>query len=102
MDRIWVVPPPLSVTFPPPSSTTRWLVFATVAVAVMVIVTGSGPQLNVMTPPAATAATTAADVQLAGVPFPITWSGRRLLSMRVHGGASRGAGNRARTCGDRG
>ena len=48
---------------------------ATVAVAVMVIVTGSGPQLNVMTPPAATAVTTAADVQLAGVPSPTTWSG---------------------------
>src|SRR5215472_5846293 len=41
----------------------------------MVIVTGLGPQLNVMTPPAATAATTAADVQLAAVPSPITWSG---------------------------
>jgi hypothetical protein len=41
----------------------------------MVIVTGAEPQLNVMTPPAATAATTAADVQLAGVPLPITWSG---------------------------
>jgi hypothetical protein len=41
----------------------------------MVIVTGFGPQLNVMTPPAATAATTAAGVQLAGVPEPITWSG---------------------------
>jgi hypothetical protein len=38
----------------------------------MVIVTGDGPQLNVMTPPAATAAATAADVQLAGEPLPIT------------------------------
>ena len=28
-----------------------------------------------MTPPAATAAITAADVQLAAVPLPITWSG---------------------------
>jgi hypothetical protein len=46
-----------------------------VAVAVIVIVTGAGPQLNVMTPPAATAAVTAAGVQLAGVPSPITWSG---------------------------
>jgi hypothetical protein len=36
----------------------------------MVITTGSGPQENVMTPPAATAATTAADVQLPGVPLP--------------------------------
>jgi hypothetical protein len=75
MERISVFPPPLSVTFPPPSSTTEWLVFDTVAVAFMVMVTGFGPQLNVMTPPAATAATTAADVQLAGVPLPITWSG---------------------------
>jgi hypothetical protein len=41
----------------------------------MVIVTGFGPQSNVMMPPAPTAATTAADVQLAGVPCPITWSG---------------------------
>jgi len=45
------------------------------AVAVMVIVTGSGPQANVITPPAATAPTTAWDVQLAAVPSPITWSG---------------------------
>ena len=75
MDRISVFPPPLSVTLPPPSSTTRWLLVGTVAVAVMVIVTGFWPQLNVMTPPAATAATTAAGVQLAGVPLPITWSG---------------------------
>jgi hypothetical protein len=41
------------------------------AVAVIVMVTGAGPQLNVMIPPAATAATTALDVQLAGVPLPI-------------------------------
>jgi hypothetical protein len=37
----------------------------------MAIVTGSGPQLKVMMPPAATALTTAAEVQLAGVPVPI-------------------------------
>ena len=72
MDRTWVFPPPLSVTFPPPSSTTRRQLAGTVAAAAMVIVTGAGPQLNVMTPPAATAAITAADVQLAGVPLPIT------------------------------
>jgi hypothetical protein len=46
------------------------------AVAVIVVVTGSGPQSNVMIPPAATAATTASDVQLAGVPEPTTRSGR--------------------------
>jgi hypothetical protein len=37
------------VTRPPPSSTTRWLLFTTFAVAVMVILTGFGPQLKVMT-----------------------------------------------------
>jgi hypothetical protein len=42
----------------------------------MVMVTGAGPQSKVITPPAATAATTASDVQLAGVPFPTTRSGR--------------------------
>jgi hypothetical protein len=38
-------------------------------------VTGAAPQLNVITPPCATAATTAADVQLAAVPVPTTWFG---------------------------
>ncbi|WP_370457828.1 hypothetical protein [Actinoplanes sp. OR16] len=36
----------------------------------MVIVTGAGPQSNVMMPPAATALTTAAEVQLFAVPVP--------------------------------
>jgi len=45
------------------------------AVAVIVMVTGFGPQLKVMMPPAATAWTTASGVQLAGVPSPITWVG---------------------------
>jgi len=40
------------------------------AVAVIVIVTGAGPQSNVTMPPAATALTTAAEVQLAAVPVP--------------------------------
>jgi hypothetical protein len=44
----------------------------TFAVAFMVMVTGAGPQENVMIPPAATAETTAAEVQLAGVPLPTT------------------------------
>src|ERR1700749_808530 len=73
-------PSPLSVTLPCPSSTTSALVLRTLAVACMVIVTGSGPQENVITPPDATAATTACDVQLAGVPFPITWSGWVVLT----------------------
>jgi hypothetical protein len=38
------------------------------------MVTGRGPHENVITPPAATARTTACEVQLAGVPWPITWS----------------------------
>src|SRR4051794_40706446 len=65
-------PPPLSVTSPPPSSTRDGFLFLTFAVAVIVMVTGAGPQLKVTTPPAATAATTAAEVQLAGVPVPMT------------------------------
>src|ERR1700760_610841 len=73
-------PSPLSVTFPCPSRTTSALGLRTLAVACMVIVTGSGPQENVITPPDATAATTACDVQLAGVPFPITWSGWVVLT----------------------
>src|SRR5664279_2789798 len=47
----------------------------TFAVWVSVIVIGLAPQLKVITPPAVTADTTAADVQLAGVPSPMTWSG---------------------------
>ena len=67
--RRW--PAPFSVTSPPPSSTTIGEVLTTFAVVVITMVTGSGPQLKVMTPPSATASTTACDVQLAG-----TWSAR--------------------------
>ena len=80
------MPPPLSVTLPPPSSTTRWLVFTTLAVAVIVIVTGFGPQSKVMMPPSATALTTAADVHPAGVPRPITWFGWLVLTARPAAG----------------
>src|SRR5262245_20108999 len=66
------LPPPLSVTKPPPSSTSFGLRFLTLAVAAIVIVTGSVPQLNVTMPPLATALTTAADEQPAGVPVPMT------------------------------
>jgi hypothetical protein len=38
----------------------------------MAMVTGAGPHEKVMIPPAATAATTAAEVQLAAVPVPMT------------------------------
>jgi hypothetical protein len=47
-------------------------VFSTFAVAFMVMVTGFGPQLNLITPPRRTALTTAAEVQRAGVPLPMT------------------------------
>lgn len=57
---------------PPPSSTTRAEVLTTFAVADIVITTGAGPHEKVMTPPLATAATTAAEVQLAAVPLPTT------------------------------
>src|SRR5580704_19696264 len=73
--RIRCLPPPLRVTRPPPSNTTRCRVLITLAVVVITIVTGLGPQLKAMMPPTATSRTTAADVQLAGVPLPITWSG---------------------------
>src|SRR5262245_46967997 len=68
-------PAPLSVTRPPPSSTTSGLSLKTLAVAFIVMVTGFGPQLKPILPPCATAETTAAEVQLAGVPLPITWLG---------------------------
>jgi hypothetical protein len=47
-------------------------VFTTLAVAFILIVTGFGPHKKRMIPPARTAATTAVDVQLAGVPLPTT------------------------------
>ena len=48
------------------------VLFLTLAVAAIVMVTGAGPHANRMIPPLATALTTAADVQLAAVPSPIT------------------------------
>ena len=83
--RRW--PSPLSVTLPPPSSTTFGpLALRTFAVAVIVIVTGAGPQLNVMMPPAATAVTTAAEVQLAGVPVPMIRVGFEVSTARASAG----------------
>src|SRR5215510_14642195 len=67
------LPPPLSVTLLPPSITSLVpLSLKTFAVCVRTIVAGSGPQLKVMTPPLATAATNASPVQLAAVPVPTT------------------------------
>ena len=84
--RILRLPPPLRVIKPPPSSTTRCRVLITLAVDAMTMMTGLGPQSKVMMPPAATSRTTAADVQLAGRPSPITWSGCRVLTARPAGG----------------
>jgi hypothetical protein len=57
-------------------------------VAFIVIVTGAGPQSKVITPPAATARTTAAEVQLAAVPVPITRSGRPVFAARAAAGTA--------------
>jgi hypothetical protein len=54
----------------------------------MVITTGFGPQEKVMTPPAATAATTAADVQLAAVPSPTVRVGREVSTARAAAGTA--------------
>src|SRR3954469_13505995 len=67
--KISTVPPPLIVILPPPSTV---VLMATVFVLVTVIVTGEGPQLKVTVPPPANAASSAASVQLSGVPVPTT------------------------------
>jgi hypothetical protein len=73
MYRMRILPPPLSVTLLPPSMTSFVpLSLNTLAVDVRTIFSGSGPQLNVMIPPFATALTNAAPVQLAAVPVPTT------------------------------
>jgi hypothetical protein len=82
-------------------------VFTTFAVAAMVITTGAGPQEKVITPPFATAATTAADVQLAGVPLPITRVGWEVSTAAAAAGIAAwplgfpGIGNAAATAVDR-
>src|SRR5215469_10644406 len=78
-----ILPAPLSVTLPPPSITVLRWVFTTLAVALIVIVTGFLPQLKVITPPLATARTTAADVQLRGEPLPITRFGCDVFTARA-------------------
>jgi hypothetical protein len=62
------------------------LAFTTLAVCVIVIVTGRGPQSKVTTPPAPTAVTTASEAQLSGVPFPMTVVGREVSSACASGG----------------
>ena len=62
----------------------------TLAVAFMLIVTGSGPHEKRMIPPARTAATTAAEVQLAGVPRPTTRLGCEVSTPRPAAGTGTG------------
>jgi hypothetical protein len=50
------------------------------------MVIGAGPQENVITPPAATAVTTACDVQLPGVPLPMTLVGFEMSSALASAG----------------
>jgi hypothetical protein len=54
----------------------------------MTMVTGWAPQLNLITPPFATALTTAADVQLAGVPVPTTRVGFDVSTARASAGTA--------------
>src|SRR6187455_1175087 len=72
-------PPPSRVILRPPSMTV-FLVDGTFSVAVTGIVTGFAPQLNVMVPPAVTAACSALNVQLAAVPVPTTVVGLEVLT----------------------
>src|SRR3954447_22688351 len=88
-NRIRRLPPPLSVIRPRPSRTTECRVLTTLAVEVITIVIGREPQLKVMIPPEATARTTAADVQLAGRPLPITRSGCVVSTGRPAGGTGK-------------
>src|SRR5580704_12834652 len=83
-------PSPLRVTNPAPSRTTRRLVFTTLAVELIAIVTGRGPHENLMIPPARTAATTPADVQVAAVPRPTTWFGCDVSTARPATGTGTG------------
>ena len=61
-----------------------WLIYVPAAL----IVVGSLPQLKVMTPPFATAATKASLVQLSGVPVPTTVRGLETTSRRASAGTS--------------
>ncbi len=70
----------------------------TVAVALILMITGFGPHENLMIPPALTAARTAAEVQLAAVPRPTTWRACDVSTERPAGGTGTertpGAGRR--------
>src|SRR3954470_11081794 len=84
-------PSPLSVTLPRPSSTTRRLVLTTLAVSFITILALPRPQRKRMTPPLATARTTARDVQLRAVPWPTQRSGCEVLTARASGGTGTAA-----------
>jgi hypothetical protein len=56
------------------------------------MVTGLGPHEKSMIPPARTAATTAAEVQLAAVPLPTTWVGCDVSTGPAPTGTGTGAG----------
>src|SRR4051812_30650794 len=71
--------------------TTRLLVLTTFAVDLIAMVTGRRPQRNLMTPPLATARTTARDVQLRAVPCPTMRVARALTARPAAGTATRGA-----------
>ncbi|HEY1519801.1 MAG TPA: hypothetical protein VGL69_17990 [Solirubrobacteraceae bacterium] len=64
--------------------------FTTFAVAFILIVTGPAPHEKRMIPPARTAASTAAEVQLAGVPCPTTRLGCDVSTARPPAGTGTG------------
>src|SRR5689334_10590460 len=77
-----VLPPPLSVTLPPPSITVSSL---TSACFVTVMVMGASPQSKVITPPLAIAGSSADSVQLLGSPLPSTVVGLEVAAAWMGG-----------------
>jgi hypothetical protein len=73
-DRIRVLSWPSSVIRPLPSMMVSTFHVRSIWLSIL-IVTGSGPQSKVTTPPGATALRSAASVQDPGVPFPTTVPG---------------------------
>src|SRR5512147_1712118 len=82
-----VAPLPSRVILPPPSMT----IFGPLSLKILAgwlkaMVAGLGPQLNVMMPPLATAATKSAPEQLSGVPLPMTVVGDDTSSSEASAG----------------
>lgn len=73
--------------------------FLTLAVVLIVMVTGVGPHENRMIPPVRTAATTAAEVQLAAVPCPMTRLGWDVFTGRPAAGTGAGRAPGSARCG---